>query len=619
MARGKLIRILYTSGITASVAALVIVATVTASAESESARRPDIKILPGPAAAPHIPVGSIILRRAFPDHPLGGPPGREEPLPPGGGPPQEQPLPPGGAATCDKDVDLTSTIFGVVAVAAQDNVFCTSADIDVYVRDTKTYVVQAAGQEGAWTHTEVTDPTKPVILGQFVWNVANTYTPDIKAFRQGARDYIVMALERLTIFAACGVIIYDVTTPATPAKQSQFIGSDWCDTHNVFVEINPITGDGELIYATADNTNDLRVLDIGGTFGGTVGAPLEIGRYTAPTADNDNYVHDVTVVNHGPGIGVRAYLAYWDSGVVVLNVDDPAAPQEVVGPNEIDPPGFLAHHAFPTADGDFVFIQDEFLDSAGDEPIQIWDITNPVTPFQLGGLVLGTDVPVNPAHNLEIRYDIDPNRLYVGWYKLGLQAFDFDALGFTGTGIWHQAQTEATDGAYDGAWGVRLAKIAVDDGFGGTVQNLYAFQSDRRYGLIVDCAGNDDGLDACGAAPPPPENQPPVANAGPDQTVILDKLPLQLDASASSDPDGTIASYAWSILSAPKRGTPSLTGAGTATPWFDTDRQGTYEVELVVTDNKGASASDTVVITVQKPPKIGGGSGKCHPKNGCPS
>ncbi len=40
-----------------------------------------------------------------------------------------------------------------------------------------------------------------------------------------------------------------------------------------------------------------------------------------------------------------------------------------------------------------------------------------------------------------------------------------------------------------------------------------------------------------------PANRPPVANAGPDQTIILPVNSVTLDGSASTDPDGTITSY----------------------------------------------------------------------------
>ena len=188
-------------------------------------------------------------------------------------------------------------------------------------------------------------------------------------------------------------------------------------------------------------------------------------------------------------------MTLWDTGLIVLDAADVTpgtSATPIVGPNALDPAGFLMHHAWASQDGSLVFIQDEFLASSGDEPVQMWDISIPASPAYVDGLALGTDVPINPAHNLEIRFDIDPNRLYVGWYKLGLQAYDFTSGGFDHTANpaprtaveYHQAQTEVSDDAYSGAWGVRLEIITV-----GASSDLYIFQSDRNFGLIVDCAG----------------------------------------------------------------------------------------------------------------------------------
>ena len=44
--------------------------------------------------------------------------------------------------------------------------------------------------------------------------------------------------------------------------------------------------------------------------------------------------------------------------------------------------------------------------------------------------------------------------------------------------------------------------------------------------------------------PPPPPNVPPVASAGPNQTVDAATV-VTLNGSGSNDPDGSIASYAW--------------------------------------------------------------------------
>ena len=105
--------------------------------------------------------------------------------------------------------------------------------------------------------------------------------------------------------------------------------------------------------------------------------PTEVGRYTASGANTSNYVHDVTVVDHGGLAGRRVYLSYWDSGLVILNAADLTA-TPLVAPNVIDPGGFLTHHAVPSVDGSFVFIQDEFLGAPGEpqtgEPVQMWNV-----------------------------------------------------------------------------------------------------------------------------------------------------------------------------------------------------------------------------------------------------
>jgi subtilisin family serine protease len=88
-------------------------------------------------------------------------------------------------------------------------------------------------------------------------------------------------------------------------------------------------------------------------------------------------------------------------------------------------------------------------------------------------------------------------------------------------------------------------------------------------------------------------NQPPVANAGADQTMVDSddngSESVTLDGSSSSDPDGSIVSYEW------VEGTTVLGSGATLNVTLPV---GTHVLTLSVRDNDDASDTDTVVVTI---------------------
>ena len=106
------------------------------------------------------------------------------------------------------------------------------------------------------------------------------------------------------------------------------------------------------------------------------------------------------------------------------------------------------------------------------------------------------------------------------------------------------------------------------------------------------------------AAPPPATNQTPVANADTDQNSASGAT-VTLTGAASSDPDGSIASYAWTQTAG---ASVTLSGAGTAVASFTTPGVSVTTIltfTLTVTDNAGAASSDQVSITVTPPASSG--------------
>jgi RHS repeat-associated protein len=91
-------------------------------------------------------------------------------------------------------------------------------------------------------------------------------------------------------------------------------------------------------------------------------------------------------------------------------------------------------------------------------------------------------------------------------------------------------------------------------------------------------------------------NTPPVANAGPDQTVVVGQA-VTLDGSASTDADGDPLQYRWSFVARPTGSQTTLSGPTLVHPTFVVDRPGRYTVQLIVNDGKVDSAPDAVAVT----------------------
>ena len=111
------------------------------------------------------------------------------------------------------------------------------------------------------------------------------------------------------------------------------------------------------------------------------------------------------------------------------------------------------------------------------------------------------------------------------------------------------------------------------------------------FSLLIACGGG-------GSDPQPPANRPPSAIA-PSDFSSIESTNVTLDAGSSNDSDGSISSYSWTQTA----GTPSVTlsnansaEASFTAPSVEANTQLTFQV--TVTDNDGASNTDSVIVTI---------------------
>ncbi len=164
-------------------------------------------------------------------------------------------------------------------------------------------------------------------------------------------------------------------------------------------------------------------------------------------------------------------------------------------------------------------------------------------------------------------------------YLNGTQSYDPDNTAITY--LWSVvSQPSGSTSAFDNAASPTPAILA-------DVEGQYVFR------LVV----NDGELDSDPSTTVVTSvNDPPVADAGLDQTVTRNTL-LTLNGSGSSDANGDPLTYLWSIAAKPAGSAATLGNPTVVNPVFTPDLAGAYVVSLTVNDGRVDSAPDNVIVT----------------------
>ena len=262
----------------------------------------------------------------------------------------------------------------------------------------------------AW---DVTDPARPVL------------TDSVVVDARRVNDVAVNAAGTLAVLTRDGaqsrrngIVVLDLSDPAHPRPLAEFWETLLGGAQNVWI-------DGDHAYVVDLGAAELSIIDLSDPRN-----PREVGRWGVPYQPS-RFLQDVAVKD---GL---AYLAYWDEGLVVLDVG--------AGVKEGSPerPKLVAQHryrtewrgerygntayAFPhtTRDGRrYVFVGDQILPRDADlsRPfdtggyVHVLDVSNPELPRE----VATYEVPGAGVHNFWVEGDT----LYVAAYGGGLRAVD---------------------------------------------------------------------------------------------------------------------------------------------------------------------------------------------------
>ncbi|WP_284549728.1 PKD domain-containing protein [Aestuariimicrobium sp. T2.26MG-19.2B] len=167
-----------------------------------------------------------------------------------------------------------------------------------------------------------------------------------------------------------------------------------------------------------------------------------------------------------------------------------------------------------------------------------------------------------------------PNQLPVANFTV---VADFLNLSFDGSS---STDSDGTIQSYSWAFGDGTV------GTGATAQHTYAAAGQYQVSLTVtdDRGGSSVKTTTVTVAAPP--NQAPNARF----TATTDGKTMSVDGTASNDPDGTVASYAWDFGD-------GTTGTGAKTS-HTYAAAGTYTVALTVTDNQGGTGTTSQAVVV---------------------
>ena len=303
---------------------------------------------------------------------------------------------------------------------------------------------------------DVNNPANPTRVST-LQNPGGTSAEDVVVYSDGALDIAAVGLQwcggsRYDADADRGLMLWDVTTPASPA-QIGYLKTACCTRgiHEFEVErhanghiyayasvptsrypdpetasgLRDENGDGD--FRLIDLTNPVNPVQVSDWGIQDDGGPFSAGQGCDP---DPNYGHSA----EPSADGTLVFLSYWDSGFIALDVSDPTDPVflgRTIYPANAD--GDAHSSMYDDASGRLYTADEDFCKSsgAGIEKgfgyLRVYDYSNVAAPVQIGEYrtpnTLGTNDQAAGDYTIHNPFLVG-NRVYASWYSDGVRVID---------------------------------------------------------------------------------------------------------------------------------------------------------------------------------------------------
>ncbi|NHN42101.1 hypothetical protein G9C85_10735 [Halorubellus sp. JP-L1] len=308
---------------------------------------------------------------------------------------------------------------------------------EVDVDDAAEVVVDPAGETAfvavgtGFVSVDVSDPTAPAVVGE----AADLQSPEGEPVREVLDvkydDGRVLVPTAAQGGGPRGFYVYDASDPANPTQVGEWFPTPNHGNHNAFLV------DG-VAYLTGGLLVD--IVDVSGESFERL-ATWQPGDWNEDWSRLPNTtLHDLYVRDG------YAYCAYWDAGVFVLDVSDPANPSFVsrVGEYTLEEIRDLSQQAYlePGGNAHYVTVNEDATllaeggeswdleagdDSGGPSGITLFDVSEKANPTEVGHV----DPPVSRSNayrggtwTTSHNFDLRNGRLYASWYQGGVSVHD---------------------------------------------------------------------------------------------------------------------------------------------------------------------------------------------------